>query len=618
MLIIFSIFMLIVVERIVYLYQSLLCKLCLQLATLLTFFVIAEVLGLQYSALLEVVYVIFSLYWLLSAQQFYYGYPLNTHGQYLMRSSHWAFSTTLTVYRALPFLFELRTLLDWSCTRTVLGFGEWLVLEDIVANFYFVQCGADSLRSSPTTEGQKVSRTSKWLIGVSLFAALVLLLFGPLFLFSSQAATSANPVTAFSLEVELSGFSSVFASDQFTALALSDAQFQTLVDQDSALLSSQEQNTLQVLYPLNSGNSVWQITPGARTLLLQALAAGAQLSLSFSFTFVRVGEPSFPVLYYVSTAAVSGSDAQLLAAAINSSSAAPVSVLVPGCYPRYFSLSATEDDISDSVSPLSLSADDLNTCELVFHPAASATSPAWWQLLDGSNSSLALGEDQAQDAPPVFAFSQRLPSSSSLNLGLVAVYVTIVLAVGKFLRVYVQGNSANIIYQQVPDPSPVLSLCKDLYSARLLRQLVLEEQLFVELINLLRSPEQLLLRTGEFYHFYPAAMLDEELDEEEQHEAELSSRQPPQAAQQQQQEQPLQRDRDELKQEEEQRRTGAETATAAAAAGRLSCSARLGCLMSISTSRLHIASCVWPPSAASHSSMTESECCCGLWLWLGC
>ena len=71
-LVMLAIFMLIVFERITYLYQSLLLKFALQLATLICFFVIAIVDGLLYSTLLEVVYCLFAIYWLLSAQQFYW------------------------------------------------------------------------------------------------------------------------------------------------------------------------------------------------------------------------------------------------------------------------------------------------------------------------------------------------------------------------------------------------------------------------------------------------------------------------------------------------------------------------------------------------------------------
>ena len=540
MLVLLAIFMLIVFERIVYLYRSLVLKFALQLSTLICFFVIAIVLGLFYSALLEVVYLLFAIYWLLSAQQYYWyhhaavhsqhsshqhterhgsplfsllpslcclrrGYPMNTQGKALMQSTSKWYSTTLTIYRALPFVFELQNLLDWACTRTTLGFGEWLILEDVLANFFFVQCGADSARTSPKSEGSAVGKKDKWLIGVSLFALLVLLLFGPLFLFSSKAATTANPVTSFNLRVEFDGFHRLFSSDQFSASILDASQFTALVAENPSLLSSQDISTLQAIYPLNTGNANWQITPNALSLLVNALNSGTVL-LNVTTVFTRSSSSSAPIVYNIFSTTLTANESSALAIALMSGDPSGAVVAVSSCYPRYVSLSSTDSSITDSVSILSSSPSDFNTCELIYHAASGAES-AWWEVLDGSNGLLGsngtFGEQHSLDAPPLFVFSQRLPSSSSLNLGLVAFYVTIVLAVGKFLRVYVQGNSANIIYQQVPDPSVVLTLCKDLYSARLLEQLVLEEQLYVAIINLLRSPELLLKETGAYVHFFP-------------------------------------------------------------------------------------------------------------------
>ena len=446
-----------------------------------------------------------------------------------MRSTSTWYSTTLTIYRTLPFVFELQNLLDWACTRTTLSFGEWLILEDVLANFFFNQCSADSARNSPKAEGTPVSRTNKWLIGVSLFALLVLLLFGPLFLFSSQNATTPNPVTSFNLRVEFDGFQRIFTSDQFSSNGLDASDFAAVVAANPSLLSSQDLNTLQFIYPLNTGNAIWQITPGAMQLLMDALTNLNQtLMLNVTTWFTRSSSSSAPIVYNEYSTPLTANVSSALAAALQSNDPSGAVVVVPSCYPRYLYLSSTSSSITGSVDVLYDTAADFNTCELVYH-AANGTDPAWWEVLDGSDGLLGtngtLGELHGVDAPPLLVFSQRLPSSSTLNLGLVAFYVTVVLAVGKFLRVYVQGNSANIIYNQIPDPSVVLTMCKDLYSARLLGQLVLEEQLYVAIINLLRSPELLLRETGAYVHFYPKdpspppSPVDDEDDEEwrEQH-----------------------------------------------------------------------------------------------------
>jgi hypothetical protein len=42
------------------------------------------------------------------------------------------------IYRAIPFVFEIRTIMDWMIERTTLKLGEWFQLEDISASLYKV------------------------------------------------------------------------------------------------------------------------------------------------------------------------------------------------------------------------------------------------------------------------------------------------------------------------------------------------------------------------------------------------------------------------------------------------------------------------------------------------
>lgn len=46
----------------------------------------------------------------------------------------------LQIFCGLPFIYELRAVLDWSCTPTTLKLFDWLKLEDISTSLYFVTC----------------------------------------------------------------------------------------------------------------------------------------------------------------------------------------------------------------------------------------------------------------------------------------------------------------------------------------------------------------------------------------------------------------------------------------------------------------------------------------------
>lgn len=64
----------------------------------------------------------------LQASQIKYGLPHKSalYGQFLARRVNALSWCGYRFYRAVPFLFELRCVLDWSCTTTALNMYDWL------------------------------------------------------------------------------------------------------------------------------------------------------------------------------------------------------------------------------------------------------------------------------------------------------------------------------------------------------------------------------------------------------------------------------------------------------------------------------------------------------------
>lgn len=44
------------------------------------------------------------------------------------------------LYRSIPFVYEIRSILDWTLTPTTLTLMEWLKFEDIFAELFLVKC----------------------------------------------------------------------------------------------------------------------------------------------------------------------------------------------------------------------------------------------------------------------------------------------------------------------------------------------------------------------------------------------------------------------------------------------------------------------------------------------
>ncbi len=77
---------------------------------------------------LRVFYMMKALSLALQAVQIRYGLPHKSalYRQFLAHRIDMASWIGFRLYRALPFLFELRCVLDWSCTTTALNMYDWL------------------------------------------------------------------------------------------------------------------------------------------------------------------------------------------------------------------------------------------------------------------------------------------------------------------------------------------------------------------------------------------------------------------------------------------------------------------------------------------------------------
>jgi Piezo non-specific cation channel, R-Ras-binding domain len=108
------------------------------------------------------------------------------------------------VFRGVPFLYELKALLDWSVTPTTLTLVDWLKLEDIRASLYNRECDL-LMRGLGRAEGEPQPVLSKLLLGFGLFLAVLALLWTPLLAFSSSNPTFRIPrVTDFAFNASLS------------------------------------------------------------------------------------------------------------------------------------------------------------------------------------------------------------------------------------------------------------------------------------------------------------------------------------------------------------------------------------------------------------------------------
>lgn len=101
-----------------------------------------------------------------------------------------------------PFLFELRTLMDWIWTDSSMPLFEWLKMEDIFANVYELKCSRQMEKDFPSPRGHAKSSFTKYLMGGGFLCAIVALVWGPLALFA-LGNTVGEPNIPYEIKVSL-------------------------------------------------------------------------------------------------------------------------------------------------------------------------------------------------------------------------------------------------------------------------------------------------------------------------------------------------------------------------------------------------------------------------------
>lgn len=284
-------FVLIVADRCLYLHRSIKGKFILQMILIFSTYAVLHSnftfrIGINQHGPVFVWYLIMCLYLFVSALQISYGYPPFIQTNWMTKRAHHFWGNIFRLYRALPFLYELRMLLDWTCTPTTLYLWEWIKLEDIYAGIFITECNLDFMRFENRKKGDKQPARRKWLCGFLFFALLNLLIWLPLFVFSTGSLSEfGNHVKMASLSVQLNGFPMLYeaASADYISPLLPPETWSSLAQVNPALALLPATSTNDYMHELQfvrlprSSQELWKISPPAEADLLIVLEGRADM-----------------------------------------------------------------------------------------------------------------------------------------------------------------------------------------------------------------------------------------------------------------------------------------------------------------------------------------------------
>uniref|UniRef100_A0A669PMJ5 Piezo type mechanosensitive ion channel component 2 n=1 Tax=Phasianus colchicus TaxID=9054 RepID=A0A669PMJ5_PHACC len=499
-----------VVDRALYLKKTVMGKVIFQVILVFgihfwMFFILPGVTERKFSqnTVAQLWYFVKCVYFGLSAYQIRCGYPTRVLGNFLTKSYNYVNLFLFQGFRLVPFLTELRAVMDWVWTDTTLSLSSWICVEDIYAHIFILKCWRESEKRYPQPRGQKKKKVVKYGMGGMIIVLLICIVWFPLLFMSlikSVAGITNKPLDV-SITITLGGYQPIFtmSAQQSQLKDLNQTGFSTFLGSyrgNTAALQflegyGKEDITLADLE--GNSNSLWTISPPSREKMIQGL-----LDFSAEFTVVL----SWSIQRNLTLGAKAEIASDKLTFGLPEKTRRDIASMMSGkplekvtletVYPYY--IKAPSDSLAKPIKQLLTGIWENITVSLVKNVSEEGVRE-WWVL-----NQLGKRYKTSEESLELFIFSDKVspPSLGFLaGYGIMGLYASVVLVIGKFVREFFSGISHSIMFEELPNVDRILKLCTDIFLVRETGELELEEDLYAKLIFLYRSPETMIKWTRE-------------------------------------------------------------------------------------------------------------------------
>ena len=392
-------------------------------------------------------------------------------------------------YRSAPFLFEIRTLMDWTFSNTALTIFQWFKFEDIYAQLFINECYQVSMKNKP--HGDPIPKKQKFFMGICGLFTILVIIFIPLIVFSSiNPITVPNPVYSASLKLNFH-----YDNRKFELFSINSVEEIEPVSQDSwdnlynftriHQLSSTDREIMQkVIMPADS-DQIWGITPPAKIKLCNNIRdskndAFKEASLVMKYSFYRE--------YPVSKTEITMNVKKIIEKEIlnqfeniiclNQNS----SIFIPKVFDEIIRLPSS----GDKIVPLTIKSENF-TSGLIL-TIQNQDNLKWWNISAVSP----LGQ---KEGVSYFTISDSY-SFVTLNFSILTFYISVVYVLGSLIKLVTKGSGRNVVMTDMTCTKDLQVLCEGIYISRMIGKIKEEEELYFELLDILRSPEITKMITG--------------------------------------------------------------------------------------------------------------------------
>ncbi|KAG9352492.1 hypothetical protein JZ751_020906 [Albula glossodonta] len=473
-----------IIDRALYLRKTVLGKLFFQVILvfgihLWMFFILPAVTERMFSQnpVAQLWYFVKCIYFALSAYQIRCGYPT-----------------------------RLRAVMDWVWTDTTLSLSNWMCVEDIYANIFIIKCSRETEKKYPQPKGQKKKKIVKYGMGGLIIFFLICIIWFPLLFISlvrSVVGVVNHPVDV-TVTVKLGGYEPLYTMSvqQQSIKPFTEEDYNNLTAQFGRNAVAMQFITLYSYEDIvtarieGSSGSVWRISPPSRhEVIRELLSSREDMTLRLDWSFQRDLGRGGTVEFASDRHSISlepGNPVREELASLLEGNHTGTPVRVSHMFPNY--IRAPNGAEAKPVNQL-YEGDEDGYQDMTLSLNSSGVQE-WWNI---SIADCDLSKKACGVLPMVIFCDKVSPPSLGFlaGYGIMGLYVSVVLVVGKFVRGFFSEISHSIMFEELPCADRILKLCTDIFMVRETGELELEEELYSKLIFLYRSPETMIKWTRE-------------------------------------------------------------------------------------------------------------------------
>ncbi|EKE38043.1 hypothetical protein ENUP19_0203G0014 [Entamoeba nuttalli] len=487
-------FAMILADRIIYLCKSIKAKLVMQYFSLLLYHILIVIVYPSFvetktkivKACLTIFYLFKVVYWTISGLQIRAGYNILSSRRILMTNYSFYSQMVFHTYYTLPFVYEIRTILDWCLSKTSMFYKQWLKVEDIHAELYMNQCDRVIERNRNHVYGQPRGIVERITSGFIMVIVLLAILWFPLLFMSSAAPNFTQPKPT-NLEVVLNfvGQGELYKQQQSVFKEITKTEWNEL-QKDHSSLSLLSGEAIYSSQLSSDAMTYWLLTPQKKKELNTNLLADETLTLTYAISMSRESSAASNSFKFSGSYEMNTEEKKKLSIILNNGT----SDLYLSIFPQILEMpTLKEKEVLNAFDNVNI------TLKPILH-FDSTTNLYYWSVQQ------CVDVDKlwnCSEGIKFFIASPKVPNSGILSalssLGIIGLYTVVVLALYSLIKSDYVGQAHTIMFKNLPNCLGLLQLCDDIIIARQDGDLRLEEDLVNELITIYRTPSLLFEKT---------------------------------------------------------------------------------------------------------------------------